>query len=346
MHQKLGQKRAIFRVLASGAVVASFLLAGCTGSSSGDANPPSEPAAGCMTCSNPDALRNFTLDAPALPVGRSWTYASTLLYDPVEQLTIVVAQNTSEGYLFAGGTKEDVVGDAMWGRFWNGPQDRGLRDSEEGQGFLLFDFPLEDGKSWAYSSRTNVTAHEATVQTPTGSERGFRIEGESTDEDQNQRLIRYEYAPSIGYLASFHFEFNGEAVDTLSLRSMTSASSYVWYSRGPSTGHCSAGNPDIPPAIPPPAPSPPAKLEVPAGFDAVLASAGATGGGRVIVTQPATAAAPPWQYENAGAEKWGATILPAPEGTWTLTGISAAGSNAWACGAIGAVKWIEAAVGT
>jgi hypothetical protein len=339
------RKNAAVRFLLPFAVLAFFLLPGCLG---GAAPKPATDPGGASSCDGcggapPPSGVNFSAERPQLPIGRSWTYRLSLVYDTAKEVTVVVARQDADGYLFAGASQQDVVGDAMWGRFWHGPHTLDLADKEEGG--HPFDFPLHDGKSWAYSRTMNVTAHAAQVSTPGHSERGFAIEGQASDASGNTRHIRYEYAPSVGYVTSFTFDVNGNRGMELALTKTGMATGYTWYTAGPAAGACNDPLPPVPPPSVPPPPSAPATLSVPAGFDAVIVSAGSAGGGRVVIAPPAASASQPWTFENAGEERWDSAILPGTEGTWALGTLLPPGNVGFACGRIEAVAWIQSSPG-
>jgi hypothetical protein len=60
-------------------------------------------------------------------------------------------------------------------------------------------------------------------------------------------------------------------------------------------------------------------MDVPTGFDSLLASAGSAAGGRIVVAPPPSAASAPWVYEGKGKETWDSRTMPATPGKWTLT---------------------------
>ncbi len=290
--------RPVFTLL----TVLTIALAGCVTDdapsvAAGDSNEATPPPA-----TEQDATGVAMTEAPVLPVGRAWTYETTHLYDGDGPITIVVARATPTGYLFAGATTADLVGEVAWGRVWFGERDLGLRLLPRGPdplGWKGFDFPLFDGKTWDMG-RYDVTARATSVSTPNGPEDGYRIE--RTVEDG---LVYWDYAPSVGYFTRFHSEYAGVVYADLRLASMSTANAWTWYDLGPRGQSAES-------------PGGAAQLEVPAGYDAVVISAGASRGGRIDVLPPATSREAPWTFASDTDEAWAHAVYPAHEGAWTF----------------------------
>ena len=239
------------------------------------------------------------MPAPVLPVGRAWTYQAALFYNPDEELTIVVSEVTPGGYRFSAGAQDDLVHHALWGNEWFGPHRADL--GADGYAYKPFDFPLVDGKSWAWSEKLTVTAKAADVRTPAGIEPGFVIEGAT------ERVnLRYAYAPSVGYYVDYLFEVDGVPREALRLVRMDEGKQdWVWFELGDVTVV--------------PDPHEPHAFEVPAGFDEVLVSAGGLKGSRATVVPPGGAGGA-WQQEfPAQDETWAHGVLPATEGRWVAS---------------------------
>lgn len=278
------------------ALALALILAGCVGAS---ATPPPKPTpmarsdGGSAGATSRDALpKNVT--APVLPVGRAWTYEGAEFYNEDTKFDVVVARADEKGYLFAAGAEDDLVYNALWGGPWLGERSLSL-DSSVVKWHLL-DFPLADGKTWTVADGLVATARAADVATPRGTEPGFVIEGKS---DRGGSL-RAEYAPSIGNVVKYDETWsNGVVGEAWRMTAVKDNAKWVWYELGTPA---SAGGPDQP-----------AKLDVPAGYDAVIASAGGTQGGRTMLEGPGGAQ---WSYDFQGAESWHQATLPATPGSW------------------------------
>ncbi|HLE98111.1 MAG TPA: hypothetical protein VI997_12135, partial [Candidatus Thermoplasmatota archaeon] len=305
-------------------LIAVASVTGCFGPSPSEASGAA--GAGASTGPGPGEGSGFVLDAPDLPLGRAWTYAADVIYDPDPELTVVVARKDAAGYLFAAAAEDDLYGEAVWGREWYGPMTTDLLDAETPK-WPVFDFPLHEGKTWAFSPRLNVTAHEADIALPDGgTERGFRIEG-----DDGRSSFSGEYAPSVGWFTTYAYAWSAGSY-SLSLVGVEETDMYVWFERGPRVGVASGeGNP---PGT--------ATLDVPAGFDAVVASVGGEGGARTVVAPPPLGGAA-WSDEFTGEETWDARAFPATPGTWALA--AQAPPDAWGYTAVTAVTWLHERVG-
>lgn len=306
-------------VVRHAAVVLLSLLAGCLS--------PAEPEAPPATCADDAACRTLcdlectdTTDPGAFvapPLGRAWTYSATGVYDVDRDLTVVVAEANSSGYLFAAREETSLVGTAIWGRPWYGPKDASLNSER----LRLFEFPLADGKRWDLREDLNVTATAADIRIPGGTVPGFVMQGE-----RESMKVRYEYAREVGYLVRFRSEFEGIVYEEIELTGVGRSADWVWFERGPGAFAGAAGDPA-------------ALLQVPEGFDVVVASAGGADGGRARLVPPPTAG-PPWGHDADGAEAWIATILPAAAGPWVLA--ATAPPDAWSWIEAAAVRWVRA----
>lgn len=323
----------------------ALLLAGCATPA---ASPPAGdscradpclPACHVVDCSGP--ARPIALPGapatgpPDLSVGTAWTYSQKGTYDTAQEITVVVANKDASGYLFAAGTEAQLVSSAIWGADWYGHHKLNLAQDEAGRvGPGILEFPLFDGKSWDLHGRSMV-ARATNVTTPGGTSPGFVITGA-----RNASVLTVEYAPSVGYVTRYHIDISGQPFWDLTLTKVDhNHAGWVWFKAGP---RLEQGNHDLSLPVSPPAPVPLTpvasanSLDVPAGFDAVLVSAGSAGG-RVELRGPDGAA---WSFENGGAEKWTQSILPGTAGKWALAAASS-GQDGWAYGVILAVNWVR-----
>ena len=83
-----------------------------------------------------------------MPIGRSWTYAAKQMYDPIKEITVVVASKDVAGYVFAGGAKDQVIYPLLWGSQFYGPHALKLTILVDGKSFqTIHVFPLPDGQA-------------------------------------------------------------------------------------------------------------------------------------------------------------------------------------------------------
>lgn len=306
-------------------------LAGCLGAETEAADDPGAQETTPVPRTGPPLVEREA-PAPDLPVGRAWTYAATLRYNPDTEFTVVVASRDANGYLFAAASEDDLLTAAVWTEEWYGPRDASLNL----EGWHLLDFPLKDGKTWeAIPEFLTVTARAAPVSTPFGSEPGFIIEGVN----ENGFRARYEYAPSVGYLTSLHTSVGERPLDQITLTRMGDAKEWVWFERGPAA-YVGGDHPwPAPPPVRPPSAGA-APFEVPAGHDALVVSAGGARGGRVAVQPPANGATGPWTYQSDGNEAWQTAALAPTAGTWSLA-VQDPPQTGWGYVGVAAVKWVR-----
>lgn len=307
------------------AVLLLVLFAGCLAPEP----PPAQPSpcgageiCACDDCGGCDAADSVPCPSPAVPgarphltPGRSWTYTADGLYDIDTEFTVVVARSDADGVLLAGQTEECIKGAAVWGRVWMGERDGELNE----EGYRMFDWPLADGKSWKLTDAIEVTARAANISVPGGTAPGFVISGGAEGS-----TVEYEYADSIGYLVRFRSARGDVAYADIELKESGPSESWLWFERGP---RAFAGGEQ-----------PAAVLQVPDGYDSVVASAGGASGGKARLVPPPTAGEP-WAYDADGAEAWVGTVREATAGPWTLAATSPPGGFGWLEAV--AVKWVR-----
>lgn len=288
------------------ALAALLVLAGClAGPSSGPERAPDPTADAAIDAPAPDG--NTTgVPRPDLPVGRTWVYEASGAWNEDGPFGVVVAEATGDGYLFAGRAPEDLAETVIFSHFWQGPQDRDLNRRYDGDPTArpLFDFPLRDGKTWAWDVG-NVTARATSVPTPSGTAQGF----EMTLSDTEAFEARWTYAPEVGYVTRLEYGFLDTTVYDLTLQQTTTSAGWTWFETGPAASTC--GDPTGDP------PNHAATLDIPEGHDAVVVGAGGQGGGRSDVVPPPDGPGP-WSYEHAEGENWDYEVLEGTPGTWTL----------------------------
>ena len=177
------------------AILLTMLLAGCVAADAPAAAPVATPS--LPTDEPAAAMPNGSVGAPELRIGRAWTYEGSEFYNEDRSFTVVVAEERPEGWLFAGGSEDDLVYEALWWSRWYQVHDRALNRVDFDRALLRF--PLFDGASWPYSDALTLTARAAQVDTPLGKDEGFVIEG------ANERVtMRSEYSPRAQNLVRLH----------------------------------------------------------------------------------------------------------------------------------------------
>ncbi len=245
--------------------------------------------------------------APDLASGTAFVYQAGGHWDLVPSFTVVVAQASDEGYLLTGQTRQDLIGEVFLERAWFGVRDAELnRAPTDGhpEGWELFDFPLQDNKTWHRGQQT-VTAHKSPVPTPSGTELGYVMTvGGGPGDDF---VIEYTYAPSVGYLTSYTYTWNGRPVFDITLTEVTRSDTWTWYEQGPVHELSADRGTEIRPFSQTP------------GYDHLVVYAGGSEGTLATVTPPSLDTGP-WTYQVDGKhEAFTGTLLEATEGTWTLT---------------------------
>lgn len=317
----------------------AILLAGCLGV--GEAPPPPDPCedpvsaacgaafvacteAGAPDCAHPCGERLLEEDArplcglppgaevgpPTLVTGTAWTYEGRREYDLPPRFTVVVLARPG-GYLFAGATEADVVFSAAWGERWFGEKDLDLARPDAEHSLLAW--PLFDGASWPISDLLTVTARAVDGR--------FEMRGED-----ERASIRYVYDPGVGAITELAFTLDGETIEDVRLVANTTASQAVWFEAA-----------DIVVVTPG---GPPASFDLPAGFDAVIASAGGDAGGRALVMPPH---GQPWSKEFPEDPRpegsWVHEPLPATPGRWSAAVTGTPGRGVLPDGAPRPVGW-------
>lgn len=291
-----------------------FVLSGCLGATPAPAPDRVCPGPLCDPPAGAEARpAGFQLDAPVLPAGRAWTYHVDGVYNTGRDMTVVVVPREG-GYLFAGAAESDLWEAAIWGAPWQGPVDAQLNP----EGAARYAWPLVDGKTWTYAKDATMTAHETDVRLPNGTvERGFLVEGKA-----GEGFRRFTYAPSVGSFTEFASGTKDVVYEHAVLTRVGGGAKAVWFEEGP-RADASGG-------------APPSALQVPAGFDAVLASAGGTTG-RAAVVPPGDA---PWTWDAAAKEQWSYQSWPATAGAWGLAAAAPPQSGFTYVTAV-AVKWTQ-----
>ncbi len=300
------------RALALALLLLAAPLAGCLAGSEppprddGPAerqDPPPQP--------EPDAVR-----APSLIPGLAWTYELDGAHAAADEIQVVVALAGADGYLFAGGDEESLVGEVAWNRTWLGWQDYHL-NPKGGDEAPLFRFPLEDGDSWSFHDAT-ATANKAPVQTPIGTVDGFEI---TTSEEDTQRS--WTFAREIGYLVTYTEEQDGTVLLDLQMTGVDRLEEATWYQ---AHGQARAeGSTD-------------AQAEIPEEATAVVLSAGGAPGSTATVLPPLGSSQPPWTILVEDEPQLSYEVRDGEPGTWRATASSFPDADGVA--SVNGVSWI------
>lgn len=300
-------------------LAAALTLAGCLGSEETDpdeTNSSMGPSEGGDGTGLPAPVG---VPASDLQVGTSFTFSTRGLWEGEERVTVVVAEASDEGYLLAGASPEDLPTDIAWNQPFFGQVDRSLRETRGDRTNALFEFPLHDGKTWAWGDG-EVVVTERDVPTPAGSEPGFELVY-----TVRNWTTTYTYAPSLGFLTSMRAGNADHVFHDAVLESVGTSNTWTWYEElgrfwpeRPADG----------------APFGTTTFELPEGADALVASVGATEGNRVVLAPPGRQ---PWTFEaTSPPESWAVVIFPAAPGPWTASTLDPEG---WAWAEMVAVRW-------
>lgn len=269
------------------------------------------------------------VSSPDPPTNRRWTYEASGAWNDLGRFDVVLSEIPDGGYLLAGATPDDLDEEVVHDRPWHGPVNERLNPVEDSWG-PLFDFPLHDGKTWAWDDGETVHANARSLETPSTPSDGFEMVLKGREGVE----LRWTYAPSVAFLTSLTYELGNTTVLDIELVDVGASQDSIWFEPGPSDFANGDREPDEPGV---------SRFEVPEGYDSVVVAAGAKGGGKVTVHPPPTSRIEPWTFEGGQAEQWTYDPLPGDEGDWTLhasrdpsqlesgyVGVSAA-----------AVKWLE-----
>ncbi|MCA1820007.1 MAG: hypothetical protein LC620_08185, partial [Halobacteriales archaeon] len=245
------------------------------------------------------------------------------------------------GYLMAAGDEGQLVDEAVWDRLFFGPVDRDLqqlRADGTPRALQWLHFPLQEGTSWRFYG-ANLTAHRGQVPTPDGPVDGFLIRGAS-----GRVRVEVDYAPGVGAVTHYAVLEAGDdgPSESLDLLGTGTASSWTWMERGAQAfAGAAVGDPlalnvsDPVRTLPVAAPQ---QFTVRAEDQAVVVWGLASAGSRGVVAPPAPAQ--PWRFDGAGPRQYSLAVLPAAQGTWTMTGLPGDASG-WAYVQAQALRWVR-----
>jgi hypothetical protein len=192
------------RALAAFALLA-LVLAGCTSSPT--------PGGGAGSCSGSGSgsgsgqAPTFVAQAPWWDVGDGYTVRIERPDAQPQTWRMVNYWNDTEtAHFWLGvGDRRQALDMALFdtnpflGRIHHGI----LTPHEKGMHAAMYNFPIEDGKRWGgmfFGRNWAFIANEATLQTPLGPDRGFRIQG--TSNDGAGHTITYDYSPKLKWFAN------------------------------------------------------------------------------------------------------------------------------------------------
>jgi len=275
---------------------ASAAALGCLQADSGPDSPEVGEESGSDVGSSETGTEGVT--APELANGTAFVYARDGPTAPAGSLRIVLA-STEETDLLAGASGPDLVGEIVHDRAFLGP----VNEAMNPEGVRLFDWPLEEGKTWALTADGfEVSAERARVPGPDGEVEGFEIRGE-----RGNASLAYTYAPSVGFLTSYRLLAGQEPVVELKLEEVTTEDEATWFEQAGQRKACSAWAPDSL-----------KMLEVAEGADAVVAGGWSSRSGTGVLEPPPESDREPVVQRHEGGGRWIYDLVEAEPGTWTL----------------------------
>lgn len=205
-----------------GVLLLTGTLAGCIG---GDEAPSTGDDPDLETSSGEapeEARSNETTPTGAAP---NWTHGDWWTYDInfdlgfgtiLDEETTLVLHDVQDGLDVAAADRPAAIVDQYFDLFAVGELDAQLNPTSQ-EGFQMFSFPLEDGKTWETQVSTPNGTSELTLTAervedagdPAGSTPGYLVHGENDDDIS----LTYTYSPKAGWVTSFELvapSFDGE----------------------------------------------------------------------------------------------------------------------------------------
>lgn len=282
------------RALVLAALLLTAPLAGCLGEDTPQAPPEDDEDDEVPTQPDQD---DGTVHAASLAPGLAWTYTVDGAYAATDTITLVVTLAGVDGYLFAATDPDHLTASIAQDHPWHGWQTQDLNPQDDPDA-PLFDFPLHDGKTWAYRNAT-ATAHATTLQTTFGSLDGFEI---TTDEDAVDRS--WTYAPSAGYILSYTETKDDNLLVSLEAESLETADTAIWYDSHATTRLKGPGQT--------------ATVDVPANATRVILAGGGEPGAQTTIVPPHTSMQEPWVGAAQDEPTMDHETRDAVQGEWTL----------------------------
>lgn len=315
-----GRLQAPMRTLALALVV--LLAAATAGCLSDEGSPTTAPEDGPQTDPGDGGSDDAPTDdadagasRPSLAPGIAWRYRTTGTWHAADELTVAVARVGERGYLMAGGSPADLVEETLWNRTWNGWHTTDLNPKGE-DAPVLFDWPLEDGKTWSTPAGT-VTIEKATVETAAGTFEGYRM---TLDGDVNRT---WTYAPEVGYLVTYEQARGETTLLGLELEAVETRGNATWH-RTPASARVEAAA---------------ATIAVDGNASTVLVSGGGDPGATASASPPVDSGQGPWATTVQDEPSWAYERREPAAGEWRIS--STPPPEGQASAAIAAPTWLE-----
>lgn len=207
------------------------------------------PLAGCLGGDDPNGADDgdgdddgepFTAESPQWELGYRWTYSASTANVSGTEAEMLVYDDDGQNYRIGATNRDQALVHAVTnvnpqlGRIQKG----NLAVYEDGEPRAMYDFPLEDGKTWQtqifVSTHGGTLTAEATynpaIDTPEGAHPGFTIN--ATDDAGFQAT--YDYVPAVQWYTHLRVETSeGVLLHELTLDEFqTGTSGTGWFVRG------------------------------------------------------------------------------------------------------------------
>jgi hypothetical protein len=206
------------------------------------------PVAGCLGGDGPDTgsddggdgSSNPTADSPQWQTGHQWTYSASAANISETELEMIVYNITADNFRIGSVSKKQALVHAVTNvnPFIGRIQKGNLAVYEDGKPRAMYDFPLEDGKTWqtkifvsTHGSTLTAKAHyDPSIETDAGTYEGYRVWA-TNDAGFN---ATYDYLPAIEFFSSLRVETaDGVVLNELDLQGFEEqASGTGWFVRG------------------------------------------------------------------------------------------------------------------
>lgn len=145
--------------------------------------------------------------------GNYWSYAATFHQEKTYHIALVVHDARDDGFRLGSN-----VSSGFFGLPFSGNVTRGLNPEIGGEVWPMFEFPLNDGKTWEYSMfgyDATTTAYAAVIDVPgVGEVAGYRFEATA----YGQVFARYDYAPVVGWFTRLELIEPSDRTQVLDVR--------------------------------------------------------------------------------------------------------------------------------
>ncbi len=227
---------ATWEVILAAILVFAAPMAGCIGQ---DDDAPVEPASSTDTSTVDSAASGASdlvdgQDEPAPGAAPQWTHGDHWTYNINFDLgfgellgdqTTLVLHATQGGYSVAAADRNAAIVDQYFDQFFVGQLDTDLNPVDQDGGFQMFDFPLEDGKTWTTQVTTQNGSADLAMTVSKGPGATFEIVGEA-----DGASVAYTYSPQAQWITSYTFtatDFNGEQRPLLQMELMDNGANFT-----------------------------------------------------------------------------------------------------------------------